>query len=107
MSWTPFSHGLRLEPILKGSPAALVVLLSDLDASAASLAPMAAHWAISVPTTAFLALEAVEPFEFPRDGLAPPAPELDRAMELEDPAMLERPAGRLPPLLDRPFRGLP
>jgi phospholipase/carboxylesterase len=106
MSWTPFSHGLRLEPILKGSPAALVVLLSDLDASAASLAPIAARWAMSVPTTTFLALEAIEPFEFPRDGLAPPAPELDRAMELEDPAMLERAAGRLARLLERQLRGV-
>jgi predicted esterase len=95
MSWTPFSHGLRLEPILKGSPAALVVLLSDLDASAASLAPIAARWAMSVPTTAFLALEAIEPFDISGDG----------AVELEDPAMLEHAARRLAPLLERQLRG--
>jgi predicted esterase len=106
MSWTPFSNGLRLEPILKGSPAALVVLLSDLDASAASLAPIAARWAMSVPTTAFLALEAIEPFDFPSDGLAPPAPKRDQGSELEDPAMLERAAARLAPLLERQLRGL-
>src|SRR5260370_23844134 len=106
MSGTPFSHGLRLEPVLKGSPAALVVLVSDLDASAASLAPIAARWAMSVPTTAFLALEAIEPFEFRVDGLARPIPERDRGAEFEDLAILERAVARLAPLLDRQLRGL-
>jgi pimeloyl-ACP methyl ester carboxylesterase len=94
MNWTPISHGLRLEPILTGSPAALVVLQSDRDASAASLAPIAARWAMSVPTTAFLALETIEP-----PDVCP-----DAAAQLEDPAMLERSAERLASLLKQQLR---
>jgi hypothetical protein len=44
MSWTRFSHGLRLDPIAKGSPEALVVLLPDLGAAAASLMRAGAAW---------------------------------------------------------------
>jgi predicted esterase len=104
MIWAQFSHGLRSEPILKGSPAALVVLLSDIDASAASLAPIAARWAASVPTTAFIALEAIGSFDFPSDGLAPRTPDRVGSAELEDPAMFDRAARRLERLLDRQLR---
>jgi predicted esterase len=100
VSWTPFSHGLRLDPIGEGSPAALVALLSDLDASAATLAPIAARWAASVPTTAFVALEAIEPFVSSPDGRATRTP----GAEPEDPVMLDRAARRLEPLLERQLR---
>jgi predicted esterase len=102
--WTPFSHGLRLDPIGRGSPAALVALLSDLGASAASLAPIAARWAASVPTTAFVALEAIEPFVSSSDGLAPRMPDRVGDAEPEDPVMLDRAARRLEPLLERQLR---
>ena len=52
MTWMQFSHGLRLDPIAKGSPEALVVLLYELGASAATLPPIAARWATAVPTFA-------------------------------------------------------
>lgn len=60
MTWMRFSHGLRLDPIAKGSPEALVVLLPDLGAAAAML-PIAARWATTVPTTAFVLLDGGEP----------------------------------------------
>jgi hypothetical protein len=62
MTWMRFSHGLRLDPVAKGSPEALVVLLPDLGAAAAML-PVAARWATTVPTTAFIALDGGEPLD--------------------------------------------
>jgi predicted esterase len=61
MTWMRFSHGYRLDPVAEGSPEALVVLLHDLGDSAGMLAPVAARWATAVPTTAFLALDAIDP----------------------------------------------
>jgi phospholipase/carboxylesterase len=60
-----FSHGFRLDPIAKGSPQALVVLLHELGTSAAMLTPLAARWAATVPTTAFIALDGIEPVDTP------------------------------------------
>jgi hypothetical protein len=59
MTWTRFPNGLRLNPLAQGSPEALVVLLHDVGASAASLTPIAARWAATVPTTAFIALDGI------------------------------------------------
>jgi hypothetical protein len=59
MPWMQSSHGFRLDPIAKGSPEALVILLHEFGVSAAM--PVAARWAASVPTTAFIALEGIEP----------------------------------------------
>src|SRR5260370_26555967 len=59
MTWTRFSHGLRLDPIAGGAPEALVVLLQDLGAGAATLTLVAARWAAAVPTTAFIALDRI------------------------------------------------
>jgi hypothetical protein len=60
MRWKQFSGGFRFDPIAKGSPEALVVLLNDFGAGAARLLPLAARWATAVPATAFVALKAVE-----------------------------------------------
>jgi regulatory LuxR family protein len=59
-AWKPFSAGFRFDPIAKGSPEALVVLLNYLGSSASRLIPLAAGWATAVPATAFVALKAVE-----------------------------------------------
>ena len=59
MSWAEFTHGMRLEPVATRSPESLVVLLRGTGASGATLAPIAARWAPSVPATAFVALHAL------------------------------------------------
>ena len=104
MRWTPFSHGFRLDPIGKGSPAALVALLSDRDASAASLGPIAARWAGSVPTTAFVALEAIAPFVSSSAAPAPRIPDRGAGAAPENPAALDRAARRIAPPLERQLR---
>jgi len=60
MSLVRFPDGLQLDPVAKGSPEALVVLLHDVGATAAALAPIAKRWAPAVPTTAFVALDGFE-----------------------------------------------
>jgi phospholipase/carboxylesterase len=60
MTWIQFPHGFRLDPIAKGSTEALVILLHDLGASAASITPVALRWGASVPTAAFIALDGIE-----------------------------------------------
>jgi pimeloyl-ACP methyl ester carboxylesterase len=69
MTWVQFSPGLRLDPVAKGSPEALVVLLHDVGDSAATLIPVAARWATTVPTTALIALEGIEQLDPPSCGL--------------------------------------
>src|ERR1700730_13087887 len=95
MTWRQFSHGLRLDPIAKGSPEALVILLHDLGASAATLTPIAARWATSVPTTAFIALDGIEQLDPSSSGLPPHT--IDPSAE---PTVLDRAARHLEPLLE-------
>jgi predicted esterase len=95
MTWMQFSHGLRLDPIAKGSPEALVILLHDLGASAATLTPIAARWATSVPTTAFIALDGIEQLDPSSSGLPPHT--IDPSAE---PTVLDRAARHLEPLLE-------
>jgi pimeloyl-ACP methyl ester carboxylesterase len=96
MTWVQFSHGLRLDPIAKGSPEALVVLLHDVGDSAATLIPVAARWATSVPTTAFIALEGIEQPD-PRQTM----PHLDVAAGS---TALDRAARHLEPQLEQQLR---
>jgi hypothetical protein len=91
MSWVQFPEGLRLDPVAKRSPEALVVILPDVGASAAALAPIAARWASAVPTTAFMALEVLE-----IDGPSGDPPDI-----ATEPVALDRAARRLEPLLER------
>jgi len=60
MSWVPFSHGFRLDPIANGPPEALVVLLPDFGVSTGTLNAVAERWAMAVPTTAFIVLDTSE-----------------------------------------------
>src|SRR5258707_3025941 len=102
MSWKRFSHGFRLDPIAKGSPEALVVLLHDLGPSAATLTPVAARWAPTVPTTAFVTLDGVEQLDLPSRGLPP-----QTIVDLNggpDSAVLDRMARRLEALFDQQLR---
>ena len=95
MSWVRFPDGLRQEPVAKGSPEALVVLLPDIGTSAATLAPIAARWAPAVPTTAFIALEGLEAL----DGAS--GDPLDAATEA---AALDRSTRNLEPRLEQQLR---
>ena len=60
MGWVPFSHGFRLDPIGNGPPEALVVVLPDSGAPTGTLKAVAERWAVAVPTTAFIVLDATE-----------------------------------------------
>jgi phospholipase/carboxylesterase len=75
MTWKQFSRGFRFDPIIKGSPEALVILLHDLGSGAARLNPPAARWAEAVPTTAFISLNGIEQLDPACHG----STELDRA----------------------------
>jgi predicted esterase len=99
MSWMQFPHGLQLDPIAEGSPEALVVLLHDLGASATELTSIAARWAPTVPTTAFTALDGIDPLTC---GLPPTViSDLDADTE---PAVLDRATRHLAPLLEHQLR---
>jgi predicted esterase len=102
MTWTRFSHGLRLDPIAKGSPEALVVLLHDLGAGAATMTLVAGRWAAAVPTTAFVALDRIEQRDPPSRGLPPQTPP-DRDAGAE-PIVLDRASRHLAPLLEHQLR---
>ena len=52
-----YSRRFALEPLAKGPPEALVVLLLDLGSCRKILCPVAARWATAVPGAAFLALD--------------------------------------------------
>jgi predicted esterase len=99
MTWTQFSRGFRLDPIAKGSPEALVVLLHDLGAGAATLTLVAAPWAAAVPATAFVALD--EPPQ--RDPASPASAPRDVAAGA-DATALDRASRHLAPLLDHQLR---
>lgn len=102
MSWIQFSHGLRRDPIAKGSPEALVVLLHDVGDSAATLTPIAARWATAVPTTAFIVLDGIEQLDLPACG-PPPHTILDLDAAAE-PTELDRATQHLNPLLKHQLR---
>jgi len=96
MAWVQFSRGFRLDPIHRGSPEALVVLLQDFGSSAGTLTPVAAQWAPAVPTTAFVVLDGIE-------QLAPlhamPGPDDDA-----EPLVFDRATRHLKPLLEDQLR---
>jgi predicted esterase len=92
MHGTQSSQGFQLNPIAKGAPKALVLLLRDLDTPIATLAAVAARWAVSVPAAAFIALEASEPIGQTSDAVRP---------TIVDPG-----GSAAPELLDRTARGL-
>jgi predicted esterase len=85
MSWVRFAHGFRLDPIAKGSPEALVVLLHDAGAGAATFTPVADRWAAAVPTTAFIAFDGIDHRDPPDAADAPIV--LDRASRHLEPLL--------------------
>ena len=102
MTWTRFSHGFRRDPIVKGSPEALVVVLHDIGADAAALTSVGTRWATTVPTAAFVALDVTAQLDplFCRPPLHTMF-DLDASVE---PTVLDRVARRLEPLLEQQLR---
>ena len=100
MTWMQFSHGFRLDPIIKGPPEALVILLHDLGSSGAMLTPVAERWATTVPTTAFIALDGTEQFDPPSSDL----PSHRTPDSYAEPAVLNGAARQLGPLLEGQLR---
>ena len=102
MSGVQFAPGLRLDPVAKGSPEALVALLHDVGESAAALTPFAARWATAVPTTAFIALDGIEQLDLPSRGLlGPTTPDHEVATGS---TVLDRAARHLVPQLEQQLR---
>jgi predicted esterase len=102
MSWMSFNRRLVRDRIAKGAAEALVVLLHDLGTSAATLTSIAARWSVSVPTTAFIALDGIEQLDVrscdlpnAAGAIAGPEPE---------PILLDRAARSLEALLDHQLR---
>jgi predicted esterase len=67
MSWMQF--GFRRVRPAKRAPEALVALLHDVGASAATLTSIAARWAATVPTSAFIALDGIAELDAPPRAL--------------------------------------
>jgi predicted esterase len=63
MPGTLFSPGFQLNPVAKGSPKALVLLLRDAGTTIETVASVAARWAVSVPAAAFAALDGIRQIE--------------------------------------------
>jgi predicted esterase len=99
MPWMQFSQGFRLDPIAEEPPKALVVLLHEFGASAAM--PVAGRWAASVSTTAFIALEGLEPVGVSSFELQHTRADLDGRTDV---ATLDCVAQRLQPLLEQQLR---
>jgi phospholipase/carboxylesterase len=79
----------------------MVVLLHDLGASGAALAPIAARWAATVPTSVIIAFDGIEHLDAPCDDRASPAmPNLGTA----NPTVLDRAAENLEALLGHQLR---
>jgi predicted esterase len=102
MTRMQFSQGFHLDPIAKGSPQALVVMLHDRGASAAPLKLVATRWATSVPTTAFIALDGIEQLEPASCGHP------EHAMLAGDTefTLIDRTTRNLEPVLERQLRSL-
>jgi predicted esterase len=94
-----FSNGFRLDPIVKGSPQALVVLLHDRGAWATPIKPIAMRWAMAVPTTTFITLDGVEQLE--PGSLRIPSTVLDGDTES---ALIDRATRSLEPVLEDQLR---
>lgn len=101
MSWMSFTRRLGRERIAKRSPEALVVLLHDLGASAVTLTSIAARWSVTVPATAFIALDGIEQLDVRSCDPPRAAPGANAATA---PTLLDRAAHNLTALLDYQLR---
>jgi pimeloyl-ACP methyl ester carboxylesterase len=100
MSWMSFNRRLGRDRIAKGAPEALVVLLHDLGTPAATLTSIAARWSVTVPTTAFIALDGIEQLDV-RSCDLPPAAD---AIAGRESTPLDRAACNLEALLEHQLR---
>jgi hypothetical protein len=101
MHETPFSQGFRLNPIAKGSPRALVVLLRHPGTSIETVAAVAARWAASVPAAAFVALGGIWRNEPTPDAVRNTVAEPRNSAE---PDWLDHAARNLAPLVAQELR---
>src|SRR5258706_5051862 len=85
MEWMRFPRGHWLDPIAAGTPAAVAVLLHGPGHATDTVLGVAARWAATVPTTAFVVLDAIVPVDRD-DGV--------------DPLLLNRVAQQLEPRLE-------
>src|ERR1700674_1570988 len=99
MTRSQLSRVFRLDPIAKGSRHALVVMLHDRGASAMPLESIATRWATAVPTTAFIALDAIGQLE--PGSLHLTNAFLDSDTEL---ALIDRATRNLEPVLEDQLR---
>ncbi len=90
MTWKQFAFGFRVDPA-KAPPDSAVILLHDLGATSASLASVATVWGALMPRTAFIAVDGIEQLEPPSYGST-------------EPAVLDRTARRLDPVVERQLR---
>jgi dienelactone hydrolase len=101
MSWMSFSRRLGRDRTAKAAPEALVVVLQDLGASAATLTSIAARWSATVPTTAFIALDGIEQLDV---GSCDPPHAAPSANADAGPTLLDRAAYNLEALLEHQLR---
>jgi predicted esterase len=107
MHGTQFTEGFQLNPIAKGSPKALVLLLQDFGTSqdpatsVETLTAVAARWAVSVPAAAFIALGAIERAQQTSDVVRSTIVEPGSSTE---PEWLDRAARSLAPLVAQELR---
>jgi predicted esterase len=101
MPGAQFSRGFRLNPVAKGSPKALVAVLWDPGTSIETVAAVAARWAVSVPTAAFVALDGIRQIEPTSDVVRNAVADPGRGAE---PELLERAARSIAPLVAQELR---
>src|SRR5258708_37822831 len=75
MTRKQFSLGFRVNPITKGPPVGLAVLLQDLGAAAERLIAGPACWRSSTPNAAFVGVDGIEQLEPLSYGSTEPAPQ--------------------------------
>jgi predicted esterase len=100
MPGAQFSQGFRLNPVAKGSPKVLVVLLRDPGTSIETVAAMAARWALSVPAAAFIGFEDTEPVDQTSDAVRQTIVDPSSAK----PELLDCAARSLAPLITQELR---
>jgi predicted esterase len=101
MPGAQFSQGFRLNPVAKGSPKALVVLLRDSGTSIETVASVAARWALSVPAAAFIGFDDIERADQASDAVRQTIVDPGSGAE---PELLDGAARSLAPLVTQELR---
>ena len=83
MALVQLPRGFQLDPVDKGPPEALVVVLQDPGVPAEALRPLADRWAPSVPSSAFVVFDGLPQSTLPERPLAPLIHDQLRARRLD------------------------